>query len=657
MLRHLQKVTEALADTTSQDAVFQVILQPALNALGAAAGTVLLLDGSELHPVASSGLENVISLWQDGPLSEHAPTSDVIHSRAPLFFEHSEDLKRAYPALETRTGARATVANAVLPMVLDGQPLGVIVLDFLQTHAFTETERRFLQVLSAQCAMALNRAQQTAELEQEAHAQAAFIEFTEAAGTQTDVVALAKQAFSLLRLRFEHLSSGYYELEDDRWKLRVYTDDLRDSPELLSVLQAGLPEDTPSLLTMVKDRTEVFTDAEALEQDGIKNSAAYGVGGSYPLLQDGKVQAFLGFGLKTQRQWSERDRALVRAVGRSLQLALNRTELTRALVVQNAELAARTRALEGFSAITRSLTPNSDPYELIRQAQELVLSMLPEGYALYYELVDRRWVSRVQTGALGNAGLQALVDAGFDYEDTPSLVIPWTGKTPLYQDAYPRGLDTPPDLAKHISTSATLPVLVGGEPVGIMAFVLFVSRRWSRTDRAVMETATRSLGLTLERAEQARRHEEMRLAAALDRAQKEQAEREANQQRSTAERMLYLAHHDALTGLTNRAGLTARLARELTDEKPVALLYLDLDGFKTINDTLGHDAGDALLAQVAATLHAELRSGTDQETLLARIGGDEFTVMMTGVVDEEPWRGGCTTRWNGPFRWPGRTSS
>ena len=636
LLGHLQKVTEALADTTSQDAVFQVILQPALNALGAAAGTVLLLDGNELHPVASSGLENVISLWQDGPLSEHAPTSDVIHSRAPLFFEHSEDLKRAYPALETRTGGRATVANAVLPMVLDGQPLGVIVLDFLQAHEFTQTERRFLQVLSAQCAIALGRIERTGQLERRVHestaALQAFAALTEAVGIETDPPRLAQQAIDVLQAALPDLSVAYHELEDGLWKARALSADI--PAEAGEIARAGHAYATPSFLAAVQARAPVFTDGYDADAEGVRGAESYGAAAFYSYFLEEKPSGMLVIGTQQARQWAASDRALFSAVGRSLNLAFERTLVTRQLYERSAELAARTRALEGFSAITRSLSPNGDPYELIRQAQELVLSMLPEGYAQYYELVDRRWVCRVQTGALGNARLQALVDAGLAYEDTPSLVIPWTGKTPLYQDAYPQGRDTPLDLVKHISTSATLPVLVAGEPVGIMAFVLFVPRRWSRTDRAVMETTMRSLGLTLERAEQSRRHEEMQLAAALDRAQKEQAEREANRQRSTAERMLHLAHHDALTGLTNRAGLTARLTRELTDEKPVALLYLDLDGFKTVNDTLGHDAGDALLVQVAATLYGELRSDAGGEYVLARIGGDEFTVLVPGVTGE-----------------------
>jgi diguanylate cyclase (GGDEF)-like protein/PAS domain S-box-containing protein len=95
------------------------------------------------------------------------------------------------------------------------------------------------------------------------------------------------------------------------------------------------------------------------------------------------------------------------------------------------------------------------------------------------------------------------------------------------------------------------------------------------------------------------------------------------------ERIGFLAHHDVLTQLPNRALLNQRLDEALDDAKrrqaPLAVLYLDLDGFKLVNDTLGHSAGDGLLCQVADRLRANLR----ESDFVARVGGDEFVVLQT----------------------------
>ena len=97
----------------------------------------------------------------------------------------------------------------------------------------------------------------------------------------------------------------------------------------------------------------------------------------------------------------------------------------------------------------------------------------------------------------------------------------------------------------------------------------------------------------------------------------------------------HLAYYDALTGLANRrfffeqGGKALALARR--HQEPAAVFYMDLDRFKEVNDTLGHEEGDELLGQVAKALQKSLRD-TD---ILARLGGDEFAVILTEVRDED----------------------
>lgn len=110
--------------------------------------------------------------------------------------------------------------------------------------------------------------------------------------------------------------------------------------------------------------------------------------------------------------------------------------------------------------------------------------------------------------------------------------------------------------------------------------------------------------------------------------------RQLQQIAESCEQALHLAHHDELTGLANRSLLMDRLQQALAQadrqQKPVALLFIDLDDFKTINDSFGHDAGDRLLREVGRRLSADIRCGDTA----CRYGGDEFLLLLTDIDGE-----------------------
>ncbi len=110
--------------------------------------------------------------------------------------------------------------------------------------------------------------------------------------------------------------------------------------------------------------------------------------------------------------------------------------------------------------------------------------------------------------------------------------------------------------------------------------------------------------------------------------------RDITERRELEEQLRHQAFHDPLTGLPNRALFSDRLeqalARTSRGEHYVAVLFIDLDNFKLINDSLGHEMGDQLLVAVAERLEGCLRP----EDTIARLGGDEFAVMLEDVTDE-----------------------
>ena len=110
--------------------------------------------------------------------------------------------------------------------------------------------------------------------------------------------------------------------------------------------------------------------------------------------------------------------------------------------------------------------------------------------------------------------------------------------------------------------------------------------------------------------------------------------RDVNERKKQEEKLIYIAYHDTLTGLKNRKWFYEKLRDLINHAKRyqygIALLYIDIDNFKKVNDKMGHEAGDHLLQIIAERLRSCLRK-TDA---IARIGGDEFTVILDNPMED-----------------------
>lgn len=174
-----------------------------------------------------------------------------------------------------------------------------------------------------------------------------------------------------------------------------------------------------------------------------------------------------------------------------------------------------------------------------------------------------------------------------------------------------------------ITSLAVVPLLVRGNPIG----VLTLGRRngsdaFIDDDLALLTEIAQRLASAIETARLNAQRIEAELA--LRESQRQLLRSNTNLQR--------LATHDSLTGLPNRMLLMDRLCHGLTQltrsQRALAVLYIDLDNFKSINDTFGHGVGDALLVEVAAALAGAVRPADT----VARIGGDEFVVICNDVI-------------------------
>jgi len=157
-------------------------------------------------------------------------------------------------------------------------------------------------------------------------------------------------------------------------------------------------------------------------------------------------------------------------------------------------------------------------------------------------------------------------------------------------------------LDQEIQSLIVLPIFSGARLIGLIGFdSVQATRQWTEDEAAALQVLGDMIGAVLER---------------------RQADR----------KLFELAHFDSLSGLPNRALLMDRLHQALhrarRNDVQVALLYLDLDQFKRVNDTLGHEAGDRLLQSAATRLRELFRA----EDTVARIGGDEFVILIDKLV-------------------------
>ena len=155
---------------------------------------------------------------------------------------------------------------------------------------------------------------------------------------------------------------------------------------------------------------------------------------------------------------------------------------------------------------------------------------------------------------------------------------------------------------EQAGTAVAVPIRAGDEIVGVLGTGTRVRRRISAAEVECLELLAASAGAALDAARHFRRTEGLQA------------------------RLVHQASHDRLTGLPNRAAFLDSVATALTTPDLPAVLVCDLDGFKTLNDSLGHQAGDRLLDAVGARLERTVGAGCP----VARLGGDEFAVLVPG---------------------------
>jgi signal transduction histidine kinase/putative methionine-R-sulfoxide reductase with GAF domain len=455
------------------------------------------------------------------------------------------------------------------PLKWRGRSVGLIEVDSTRPNAFSSGDARLLERVAAILAGPI-------ELLARYHAE---VRAVEEAGQARERLALLSEAGDLLsqsrdaestfgsvaRLMVPRLADwcAIYTVEagpalpvavthydpakvDLLWEyLRHYPPDPEGPTGTARVLREGV-------MQAVQTVTDDMLVASATNDEQLTMLRALGIGSIavVPMLAHERVVGAISLASREQGRHGPEDVALLAELARRAGLAVEnallfaeaqaaRADLEQRVEERTREVAARNAALESLAAISRDLRVDADPRDVAGAILERLLGLLGKGLTVYHELDGEVWRPLAWRGEFPNEHLRDVFVAGLPTADTGRAREHISRGEPFYADAVSPEAAKP--LFAGIGASASLPVIVGGSPRGLLAVVLPERRTWSREDRALLEAVADGLGSALERAQFIER---------LGRQSRELEERNAEQ-----ETFIYTVSHDLRTPLLSINGM------------------------------------------------------------------------------------------------------
>ncbi|WP_051935660.1 GAF domain-containing protein [Deinococcus sp. YIM 77859] len=405
----LAALGDALQGATTPEQVAELALARLGDALGASRALVVQCSGDVIRiPV----------VWGEGttPLHPVQPPGERLED-FPLLAECVRSGTAGYYAADpTAHGdpreppARAFAVEPI--RTPDGERAGLLaVWRPARDVAWPEGDRDLLRRAASTLGLALERAATTQVLQERTAALDAFVAFTEQVGGETDPHALVTRAFGVLSAVLGEVSVAYYEPEGDRWQVRAWAGNIR--PDFLARMHAGFPQDAPPLAAAIQTRQAHFVQHWTPPHPACP-ALPYSALATYPYLEGDTPRGLLSVGSVQQRTWTERERAVIRAVGRSFGLALERARGVTQLAEEQRKLSAANEELEAFAySVSHDLRT---PVRHIRSFNHLLHKELGG----HLDAKAARYLRVVDEAA---ARMNTLIDAMLDLSRTSRLPL------------------------------------------------------------------------------------------------------------------------------------------------------------------------------------------------------------------------------------------
>ena len=632
MLAALSATNEALVRAKSRDQLYQLVCEAAAQG-GRFTTTGIALarpDSDIMEIVAAAGPMAGTARQVRISINEAHPEGRGVSGRAfrsgkPCIANDylANDGATAFHARARRNGTQSV---ASFPLIVGERVIGVMLLISSDKDTFTQEFAELLERMTNNVSFALknfDRADEKARTEQQKErlgrmlsALSATNEALVRANSRTELYQLVCEAaaqggkFTTTSIALARPDSDFMEIvaaagsrTENARSVRISTSAAHPEGRGLSgtAFRSGKPCISNDYLA--NPATQVFR-ARAL-QDGSKSGA------SFPLVVSGRVVGVMLFASSEKDTFTPEFAELLERMTNNVSFALKNFDRADEKARSEEQRERLARMLAALSATNEAIVRAKSPAELFR----FVCEAAAEGgrftsVSIALTRPENDFFDVVAVGGPTSAvALQMRISTDETLPEGRGLSgrAFRAGKACIAND-YPVERDAPifqtATRLQGAQSGASFPLFTGGKVVGVMLFVSTEKHTFTPEFVELLERLTANISFALEnfgRAEEKRRADE---------------------------RIEYLASHDSLTGLPNREMFNGLLRHTIEAAqrhgRKFSLLFIDLDRFKVINDSLGHEAGDMLLVEVGHRLRGALRASD----VVARLGGDEFVVIL-----------------------------